>query len=160
VCRESAYARSWKSTPSISAVAAAHPLDRHPIEVVVWTPGLSGGRPLNLAVLPDFAVVTSIEEREQAVEMAWATLVPLIRATGSSKDLNEGLLKDALRSFSQYPHGGIEQFIAFLSDLPEGVSRLTKSQKLAAEADRQDCSQSAAQRPRPENRSSNPFYRR
>ena len=51
------------------------------------TPGLAGGRPLKLAVLSDFKAVTDDEEREQAVNMAWATLVPLIRATGSTKDL-------------------------------------------------------------------------
>jgi len=40
------------------------------VEVVVWTPGLAGGRALNLAVLPDFSVITDEEEREQAVDMA------------------------------------------------------------------------------------------
>src|SRR5439155_3360494 len=100
------------------------------VEVVVWTPGLAGGRPLNLAVLPDFKAVTDDDEREQAVDMAWATLVPLIRATGGTKDLKEGLLKDALRAFARHPAGDIDEFIGFLADLPEGVSKLTKAQKL------------------------------
>jgi hypothetical protein len=65
--------------------------------------------------------------------MAWATLVPLIRATGSTKDLKEGLLKDALRTFSKRPTGGIDGFINLLRDLPEGVSKQTKAQKLAAD---------------------------
>jgi hypothetical protein len=103
------------------------------VEVVVWTPGLPGGRALNLAVLPDFSVVTDEEEREQAVDMAWATLVPLIRATGSTKDLKEGLLKDTLRAFARQPKGGIDGFISFLADLPGGVSKLTKAQKLASD---------------------------
>src|SRR5262249_38444984 len=36
------------------------------VEVVVWTPGLPSGRPLNLAVLPDFTLISDEEEREQA----------------------------------------------------------------------------------------------
>jgi len=103
------------------------------VEVVVWTPGLPGGRPLNLAVLPDFQAISDDEEREQAVDMAWATLVPLIRATGNTKDLKEGLLKDALRAFARRLTGGIDSFISFLADLPEGVSKLTKAQKLASD---------------------------
>jgi len=108
-------------------------LYKQTVDVVVWTPGLVGGRPLNLGVLPDFAAVSDDEEREQAVEMAWSTLVPLIRATGSTKDLKEGLLKDALRAFARHPKGGIDGFIGFLADLPEGISKLTKALKLAAD---------------------------
>ncbi len=59
--------------------------------------------------------------------------MPLIRATGSTKDLKEGLLKDALRAFARHPTGGVDQFIRFLADLPEGVSKLTKAQKLASD---------------------------
>lgn len=103
------------------------------VEVVVWTPGLAGGRALSLSVLPDFMAVTDNEEHEQAVDMAWATLVPLIRATGGTKDLKEGLLKDALRVFARNPKGGIDGFINFLADLPEGVSKLKRAQKLASD---------------------------
>ncbi len=92
-----------------------------------------GSFPLNLAVLPDFTLISDEEEREQAIDLAWATLVPLIRATGSTKDLKEGLLKDALRAFARHPTGGVDQFIRFLADLPEGVSKLTKAQKLASD---------------------------
>src|SRR5205807_2555642 len=99
------------------------------VEVVVWTPGLAGGKPLHLAVLPDFEAITDDDEREQAVNMAWATLVPLVRATGSTKDLKEGLLKDALRAFARHPTGGIDGFVNFLADLPEGVSKLTRAKK-------------------------------
>src|SRR6266516_2060928 len=31
------------------------------------------------------------------------------------------------------PNGGVDQFIRFLADLPEGVSKLTKAQKLASD---------------------------
>lgn len=97
------------------------------------TPGLAGGRSLNLAVLPDFTAVADEEERGHAVDMAWATLVPLVRAMGSTKDLKEGLLKDALRAYSRHAEGGMDGFIGFLADLPEGVSKLTKAQKIASD---------------------------
>jgi hypothetical protein len=100
---------------------------------LLCAPGLAGGRALNLAVLPDFTAIVDDEERDQAVDMAWATLVPLIRATGSAKDLKEGLLKDSLRAFARQGKGGIHEFISFLADLPEGVSKLTKAQKLGAD---------------------------
>jgi hypothetical protein len=127
--------KSWPTRPPAFSDDDSARASRYTekVEVRVWTPGLRGGRPLNLAILPDFTAVADDQEREQAVDMAWATLVPLIRATGGTKDLKEGLLKDALRSFSQRTKGGIEGFINFLADLPEGVSKQTKAQKLAAD---------------------------
>jgi len=127
--------QTWPTRPTAFKDDDAERASRYKqsVEVVVWTPGLAGGRALNLAVLPDFTVVTDDEEREQAVDMAWATLVPLIRATGSTKDLKEGLLKDGLRAFAQRPKGGVDGFISFLAELPEGVSKLTKAQKLASD---------------------------
>ncbi|MBE7220213.1 MAG: DUF853 family protein [Caulobacteraceae bacterium] len=40
------------------------------VEVVLWTPGVAAGRPLTLAVLPDFSAVAEGEERTQAIDMA------------------------------------------------------------------------------------------
>ena len=60
-------------------------------DVVVWTPGVVGGRPLNLKPLPDFAALRagadteSFEEREAAVEMALATLEPLPSGRGARR---------------------------------------------------------------------------
>ncbi len=127
--------QAWPAPPLVFKDEDAHRAKRYKkrVEVVIWTPGLAGGRALNLAVLPDLTVASDEEELEQAVNMAWATLVPLIRATGSTKDLKKGLLKDALRAYGRRPNGGIEGFISFLADLPEGVSKLTKAQKLAAD---------------------------
>ena len=115
--------KSWPTRPEAFNDDDVQQAQRYKekVEVIVWTPGLTGGRPLNLAVLPDFTAVADEEEREQAVDMAWATLVPLIRATGSAKDLKEGLLKDALRAYARRSKGGIEGFISYLVDLPDGV---------------------------------------
>jgi hypothetical protein len=101
----------------------------HDVEVVVWTPGVAGGRPLTLAVLPDFSLAAPGEERAQAVDMAWATLAPLVGASGQAKTLKEGLLKEALTFFAGEGQTGIEAFIDFLADLPAEVSKQTKAQK-------------------------------
>ena len=103
------------------------------VDVVIWTPGVALGRPLTLAVLPDFSQLNEDEDRAQAVDMAWATLSPLVGASGTSKVLKEGLLKQALAAFAAERREGIEAFIDFLMDLPGEVSKLSKADKLAAD---------------------------
>jgi hypothetical protein len=102
------------------------------VEVVVWTPGLAGGRALTLAVLPDFSALADDAEREQAVDMAFATLAPLVGATGAAKVRKEGVLKESLNFFARGRGGGVEAFIAFLADLPSDVSQQRKAEDLAA----------------------------
>lgn len=121
----------WPSPPaqfddSDRAKAARYAGD---VEVAVWTPGVASGRPLTLAALPDFSLAAAGEERAQAVDMAWATLAPLVGATGQAKTLKEGLLKEALTFFAAEGRSGIDSFIDFLADLPPEVSRQTKAQK-------------------------------
>ena len=125
----------WPSRPPAfndddAAKAARYARD---VEVVVWTPGASSGRPLTLAVLPNFALTPDAEDRALAVDMAWATLAPLVGATGQAKALKEGLLKEALTFFALEARTGIEAFIEFLADLPEEVSKQTKAQKYGVE---------------------------
>jgi hypothetical protein len=103
------------------------------VEVVIWTPGLAHGRPLALSLLPNFASLDDPAERSQAVDMARVTLKPLIGAAGAKGTLKEGVLADALHAFSMQENGGLESFIAFLADLPEGVSRIGNNRKLAQE---------------------------
>ena len=105
---------------------------RRDVDVVVWTPGVASGRPLSLPVLPSFARLADNEERAQAVDMAWATLSPLVGATGANKVLKEGLLKEALTAFAAEGRDGVEPFIDFMMDLPAEVSRLRKAGELAA----------------------------
>ena len=44
-------------------------------DVVIWTPGVTSGNPISLNLLPDFAAIDDADEREQAIGMAWTTLI-------------------------------------------------------------------------------------
>ena len=102
------------------------------VEVVIWTPGRSGGKPIALGLLPDFsALADDPDARDQAVEMANATLVPWIGATGANAALKRGVFADALRLFAK-KGGKLEDLIELLSDLPDGVSQIGNASKLAA----------------------------
>jgi hypothetical protein len=105
---------------------------RKRVEVVIWTPGRSSGNPIALGLLPDFsALADDPDARDQAVEMANATLVPWIGATGSSAALKRGVFADALRRFAREGGGKLDDLIRLLSDLPEGVSQIGNASKLA-----------------------------
>ncbi len=117
-------------TDADAAEAADH---RKKVDVVIWTPGLSGGRPLSLALLPDFAALgDDPDERAQATEMARATLTPFIGATGVGAKLKEGVLADALRRFARENGSTLTGLIDLLSDLPDDVSQIGNAAKLAA----------------------------
>jgi hypothetical protein len=106
---------------------------RRNVQVTIWTPGRNAGRPMSLALLPDFASLEEDEdERSQAIEMARATLAPFIGAKGANAQLKEGVLADALRSFAQAGGGDLDHFIDGLADLPDDVSRISGAPKLAA----------------------------
>lgn len=104
------------------------------VEVLVWTPGLSGGRPLQLSVLPDFSALgDDPDERAQAVEMARATLLPFLGANPRTEKgkLKAGVLADALRGFASLGGKSLEALIEYLRDLPDEASRATGAAKLA-----------------------------
>ncbi len=116
-------------TPADAAKAAAYGRN---VEVAIWTPGRNSGRPMSLALLPDFAALRENEDEcEQAIEMARATLAPYIGTKGATAKLREGVLADALRRFAR-GGGGLEQLIDTLSDLPEDVSRIDDAPRLAS----------------------------
>lgn len=124
--------RAWPQPPGdfTEADAAKAASYAQTVEVVVWTPGLTSGRPLTLSVLPDFAALgDDPDERAKAVEMAKATLLPFI---GTDK-LKAGVLADALRNFADKGGGRLDDLIALLADLPDGVSKIKKATKLAAD---------------------------
>jgi hypothetical protein len=83
-------------------------------------------------LLPDFsALADDPDAREQAVEMANATLVPWIGASGASAALKRGVFADALRFFAK-EGGKLDDLIELLSDLPDEVSQIGNAPKLAA----------------------------
>lgn len=104
------------------------------VEVKIWTPRLSNGRPLALAPIPDFGAVSSDpDEIERAIHMAASTLGPMIGASGSKGHLKQGLLVETLRFFAQTEGKDLKPFITLLSDLPEGVSSIQGAEKMAAD---------------------------
>jgi hypothetical protein len=108
---------------------------RSKVEVVVWTPWISSGRPLRLAVLPDFSALgDDLDERAQAVEMARATLLPYIRTNSRTErgNLKAGVLADALADFARRGGNSLDGLGAYLRDLPDGVSQIRDAPKLAS----------------------------
>jgi hypothetical protein len=100
------------------------------VEVVVWTPGIHAGRPLFLSVMPDFVSLgDDKDERQQAIDMAAETLAPL---AGVKKQLQRGVLVEALRYFANSGGGNLARFTALLADLPDGLSPIGNAGKLAA----------------------------
>ncbi len=93
-------------------------------ETVIWTPGREKGNPLTLEPLPDLtAVADDPDELEQAVTMAMEAFRE-IAAPGNSLAARKklGILSAALHHFAKGPGGGLEEFVAFLSDLPHAAS--------------------------------------
>jgi hypothetical protein len=105
-------------------------------EVVVWTPGRAGGRPLSFHPLPDFAQVREdADEFTASVEAAVARLVPHARVANSTKSAVRGqaVLREALRYYARKGERDLARFIDVLADLPEGVSKLSTAVTMAAD---------------------------
>lgn len=103
-------------------------------EVNIWTPRLASGRPLSLPTMPDFSALQSEpDEVARAIDMAAATLGQLIGASGAKGQLKQGLLVECLRSFAAKGGRKLDDFIALLSDLPEGISDIQNAAKMAAD---------------------------
>lgn len=103
-------------------------------EVVVWTPGWEGGRPLSFQPLPDFAsIMDNNDEFRQGVEAAVAALVPRARADARAgkSELFKAVLREALTHYAQRGGSDLREFVAMLDELPEGVSRLNGAEKMA-----------------------------
>ncbi|MET7242753.1 ATP-binding protein [Methylobacterium sp. EM32] len=118
--------RPEKFTPEDDRKAALY---AERVEVVVWTPGVHAGNPLFLSVMPDLAASDDRDERAQAIEMATETLGPL---AGATRNLQRGVLADALRAFATRGGGTLAAFTGLLSDLPDGTSQIGNAAKLAA----------------------------
>ncbi|SMD23032.1 ATP-binding protein [Lentzea albidocapillata] len=105
-------------------------------EVVVWTPGRSGGRPLSFHPLPDFALVRGDEDEfGAAVEAAVARLLPHARIANGTKFAVRGraVLKEALRYYARHDRRDLNGFVDLLAELPEGVSKLHSAAATAAD---------------------------
>ncbi|UWZ40687.1 ATP-binding protein [Dactylosporangium roseum] len=129
----------WPAPPDAwdegDAEAAADYLDS--TDVVVWTPGREGGRPLTFQPLPDFrSVRDDPDEFSQAVDVAVDALAPRAQvAAGTAKALRgQAVLRQALRHYGRRSEkatlGGL---IDLLRELPMDVSDLVGAATIAAD---------------------------
>ncbi|WP_229402513.1 ATP-binding protein [Micromonospora okii] len=105
-------------------------------EVVVWTPRVTAGRPLSFQPLPDFTPVhDSPDEFDQAIRSAVEALAPRAGVDRSTRLAQQGkaVLTEALLAYARTGMVGLPGFTEFLTDLPDGVSRLARADKLALE---------------------------
>jgi hypothetical protein len=105
-------------------------------EVVVWTPGRAGGRPLSFHPLPDFAKVREgADEFTASVEAAVARLVPHARVANGTKNAARGraVLREALTYYARSGERDLSRFVDVLAELPEGVSTLSTAATTAAD---------------------------
>ncbi|KAB1160126.1 DUF87 domain-containing protein [Micromonospora sp. AMSO12t] len=103
-------------------------------EVVVWTPRVNAGRPLSFQPLPDFTPVRdSPDEFDQAIRSAVEALAPRAGVDRPTKVAQQGkaVLTEALQAYARSGMVGLPGFTEFLAELPDGVSRLSRADKLA-----------------------------
>ncbi|MCP2167247.1 helicase HerA domain-containing protein [Goodfellowiella coeruleoviolacea] len=103
-------------------------------EVVVWTPGRAGGRPLSFHPLPDFAGVREdADEFAAAVEAAVARLVPHAKVSGTTKAAARGqaVLREAMTHYARAGERDLSGFVDVLAELPDGVSKLSTASTMA-----------------------------
>lgn len=106
------------------------------VDVAIWTPKISAGRPLAFAPLSDLrAVAGDADEFEIALDNTVATLLPRAGLPSSGAKLAQGqaVLKQALRVYTEVGGEGLTSFLNVLRALPEGTSQLSNAEKLAAD---------------------------
>ncbi|MEU4781319.1 DUF87 domain-containing protein [Micromonospora sp. NPDC023633] len=103
-------------------------------EVVIWTPRVNAGRPLSFQPLPDFTPVRdSSDEFDQAIRSAVEALAPRAGVDRPTRVAQQGkaVLTEALQAYARSGMVGLPGFTEFLAELPDGVSRLNRADKLA-----------------------------
>lgn len=105
-------------------------------ETVIWTPGRSAGRPLNLDPLPDFKALSgNADELSQAIDMARDSLEAIVApGRSATAKVKRGILRNALEYFASMGGGTLESFAEFLNELPEeAAGNIAKASKHAQE---------------------------
>jgi DNA helicase HerA-like ATPase len=128
---------AWPSPPPawLPGDPARAALYRENVEVVVWTPGRTAGRPLGFSPLPDFsAVLDDPDDFESAVQMAAGSLSePAGANKGQTAHLKAGTLSESIRHFARRGGRTLPEFISLLRDLPyEAEGGISQARKLAA----------------------------
>ncbi len=94
------------------------------VEVLLWTPGHTGGRPLHLSPLPDFeALEDDPPGTDTAITMAVESLGERI-LPGNSKNAQKGraLLTEALRLLARKKGKTLGELAALLQEAPQEIS--------------------------------------
>ncbi|MEZ4870257.1 MAG: DUF87 domain-containing protein [Caldilineaceae bacterium] len=105
-------------------------------QVVVWTPGIEQGNPLNLEPLPDLAAVAgNPSELDQAIDMACDALEEIVASgTSHTASLKRGILRSALTYFAHNGAGDLAAFVDLLADLPPTAgAEITQATKRSQE---------------------------
>jgi len=128
----------WPEAPSAWQPGDAEKAARYfeTVDVVIWTPRLTAGRPLAFAPLADLDAFTpGSDEFNMAIDNAVATLLPRagLPATGGKLAQGQAVLKQALQGFVTAGGSGLAAFLGYLRALPEGASGLSNAEKLAAD---------------------------
>ncbi|HVD88165.1 MAG TPA: type IV secretory system conjugative DNA transfer family protein, partial [Jatrophihabitantaceae bacterium] len=92
------------------------------VEVVVWTPGRAGGRPLSFHPLPDFAQVREdADEFAASIDAAVARLGSHARVANGTKIAARGqaVLRQALNHYAHRGDRDLSRLVEMLADLPD-----------------------------------------
>ncbi|XVS65548.1 ATP-binding protein [Actinosynnema sp. CA-299493] len=127
----------WPSPPALWEPGDAERADRYlrDTDVVVWTPRREAGRPLTLDPLPGFDhEPDDPDEFRTAIDAAVAGLVPRTNLSGrKATTTGRAVLTQALTRFVRDGGGELRAFLAFLADLPSGVSTVRDATRLASD---------------------------
>ncbi|MFP2908643.1 ATP-binding protein, partial [Pyxidicoccus sp. 3LFB2] len=114
------YARelSWQEKLEDPSLHERRRLLRERVEVAVYTPGRSDGRPLAIPVVPRGLETLPVDEREQGVQQAADAIAGMLEYKSNSDKAAHALLAQALRLLVQRPLGRditldlLQQFVA------------------------------------------------
>lgn len=126
----------WPSPPALWEPGDAERAERYlrDTDVVVWTPRREVGRPLTLDPLPGFdRDPDDPDEFRTAIDAAVAGLVPRVNLGGRKAATGKAVLTQALAHFVRGGGGELRDFLAFLADLPPGVSTVRDAARLASD---------------------------
>jgi hypothetical protein len=102
--------------------------------VVIWTPRREAGRPLALNPLPDFrGVQDDQDEFRMSIDAAVAGLIPRAGLTRSKMATGKAVLTQALTGFARNGGDKMPDFVAYLGDLPDGISTIRNAPRIAGD---------------------------
>ncbi|MFC4335758.1 ATP-binding protein [Salininema proteolyticum] len=126
----------WRETPPqwTRADAAKARMFHEEVDIAVWTPGRTSGRPLTFQPMPDFsAVLDDPDEFAQSVDVALSALAPRAHIRNSTRrDAQQrAVLKECLQHFGRTGGGPLESFIDLLEDGGSELSSMPDADRIA-----------------------------